>query len=77
MIEAKALEFRIKPKLEQKILIWKTFGCCRFVYNHLLAERIEYEKIHKGKVNNTTPAHLKELYPFLKKLILCLLLILS
>lgn len=67
MKESKTLEYRIKPNKEQKILIWKTFGCCRFVYNHLLAERIEYEKIHKGKVNNTTPAHLKELYQFLKE----------
>ena len=57
---SKCMEFRIKPTMEQKILIWKTFGCCRFVWNNLLGERIGYEKINKGKLLNTTPAHLKK-----------------
>ena len=29
---SKCMEFRINPTMEQKILIWKTFGCCRFVW---------------------------------------------
>ena len=37
----KAYKFRIYPNKYQKQLINKTFGCCRFVYNHYLAERIE------------------------------------
>jgi putative transposase len=41
--------FRIYPNAAQEILIKKSFGCCRFVYNHYLAKRIEaYEK--EGKL---------------------------
>ncbi len=29
---SKCMEFRINPTMEQKILIWKTFGCNRFVW---------------------------------------------
>ena len=60
IIVSKCMGFRIKPDDEQKILIWKTFGCCRFVWNHLLDERIGYEKVNKGKLLNTTPAQLKK-----------------
>ena len=34
-------KFRIYPTPEQKNLIQRTFGCCRFVYNHYLARRSE------------------------------------
>ncbi len=37
----KAYKFRIYPNKKQKEIIAKTFGCCRFVYNHYLAKRIE------------------------------------
>ena len=65
IIVSKCMEFRINPTKEQKILIWKTFGCNRFVWNHLLDERISYEKLNNGKLLNTTPAHLKKDNPFL------------
>ena len=65
IIVSKCMAFRINPTMEQKILIWKTFGCNRFVWNHLLDERISYEKLNKGKLLNTTPAHLKKDNPFL------------
>ena len=65
IVVSKCMEFRIKPTKEQKILIWKTFGCNRFVWNHLLDERIAYEKENKGKLLNTTPAHLKKDNQFL------------
>ena len=65
IIVSKCMEFRIKPTREQKVLIWKTFGCNRFVWNHLLDERISYEKMNRGKLLNTTPAHLKKENPFL------------
>lgn len=32
-------KFRIYPTPEQATLIQKTFGCCRFVYNHFLDQR--------------------------------------
>ena len=65
IVVSKCMEFRINPTDEQKILIWKTFGCCRFVWNHLLDERISFEKMNKGKLLNTTPAHLKKENTFL------------
>ena len=55
IIVSKCMEFRINPTEEQRILIWKTFGCNRFVWNHLLDERISYERMNKGKLLNTTP----------------------
>ena len=33
-------KFRIYPTREQEKLMQRTFGCCRYVYNHFLAERI-------------------------------------
>ena len=35
----KCLQFRIYPDAAQQVLIWKTFGCCRYVYNEALAAR--------------------------------------
>lgn len=32
-------KFRIYPNREQENLMQRTFGCCRYVYNHFLAER--------------------------------------
>lgn len=44
-IPMKAYKYRIYPNKKQEELIHKTFGCCRFVYNHYLAMKIEkYEK---------------------------------
>ena len=41
----KAFKYRIYPNEKQKILIQKTFGCARFVYNYYLDKRIkEYEE---------------------------------
>ena len=41
----KAYKFRIYPTKKQKETIAKTFGCCRFVYNHYLDARIKlYEE---------------------------------
>jgi len=36
----KSYKFRIYPTKTQQVLIQKTFGCCRFVYNYFLNERI-------------------------------------
>ncbi|MEV2389926.1 IS200/IS605 family element RNA-guided endonuclease TnpB [Paenibacillus larvae] len=36
MLRHKAYKFRIYPNKEQEILIVKTIGCSRFVYNHFL-----------------------------------------
>lgn len=47
----KSYKFRIYPNESQRILIEKTFGCCRFVYNHYLAKSIEDYKL-TGKMNS-------------------------
>ena len=44
----------------------KTFGCCRFLYNQMLNDKIrEYEATKKMLRN--TPAMYKKAYPFLKE----------
>src|SRR5690625_2252665 len=69
----KAFKFRIYPNKEQKELLAKTFGCVRFVYNKMLAERKEtYEKFKddKEKLKEQkfpTPAKYKDEFPFLKE----------
>ena len=69
----KAYEYRIYPTLEQIILINKTIGSSRFIYNRLLEERknvyIDY-KDDKEKLKNykyQTPASFKEEFPWLKE----------
>ena len=47
----KTYKFRIYPNKTQEVLLNKTFGCTRFVFNHMLAERKEtYEKLKDDKV---------------------------
>ncbi len=66
----KAYKFRLYPNGEQKVLIHKTFGCVRFVYNHFL-DKCTKDKYTKGfDMCN----ELKELYvefPFLKEVDSC------
>ncbi|CCF12583.1 transposase, IS605 OrfB [Brevibacillus laterosporus GI-9] len=38
MIVNKVYKFRIYPNKEQEILIVKTIGCSRFVFNHFFAQ---------------------------------------
>ena len=49
----KAYKFRIYPDEEQKILIAKTFGCVRFIYNKMLGDKIEYYHQTQKNLNNT------------------------
>ena len=61
-----AYRFRIYPNREQEVLLAKTFGCCRFLYNQMLNDKIrEYEATKKMLRN--TPAMYKKAYPFLKE----------
>lgn len=44
-----AYKYRIYPTKSQEVLLAKTFGCCRFVYNRALAVKTTlYEKEKKG-----------------------------
>lgn len=40
----KSYKYRVYPNKDQKILISKTFGCARLVYNLLLSDRIDHYK---------------------------------
>ena len=62
----KAYKFRIYPDEEQKILISKTFGCVRFIYNKMLGDKIEYYHQTQKKLNNT-PAQYKAEFEWLKE----------
>lgn len=65
-------KYRIYPNKEQQIFIEKTFGCCRFVYNQLLAYKKDlYEKEKKtiGKFDcvNYCNQILKSQYSWLRE----------
>lgn len=62
----KAIKYRIYPTTEQRVMFTKTFGCCRKVYNLMLADKIEGYKA-TGKFHTVTPAKYKEDYPYLKE----------
>ena len=62
----KAIELRLYPNKEQQILLSKTFGCCRKVYNLALAEAIESYK-QAGKFNHRWYTAYKEEYPYLNE----------
>lgn len=47
----KAYKYRIYPNKKQKEQLAKTFGCCRYVYNHYLAKRIEKYEADKSTFN--------------------------
>lgn len=58
----KACKFRIYPTKEQEILITKTFGCSRFVFNHFLAKWNEtYQETGKGLTYNSCSHQLTQL----------------
>ena len=63
---SKAYKFRIYPDKKQEELLAKTFGCCRFIYNIMLDDKIkEYEATKKMK--KMTPAAYKKEYMWLKE----------
>ena len=47
----KAYKVRCYPTEEQKVLIRKTFGCCRWYWNQALSDNIKYYEEHKKKKN--------------------------
>lgn len=68
----KGYKYRIYPNEQQEILINKTFGCCRFVFNHYLNERIESYKLGKKSLNYNNNANdlknLKKEFEWLKEI---------
>lgn len=62
----KAIKYRLYPTTEQEVMFAKTFGCCRKVYNLMLADKIACYKETKS-FGKQTPAMYKTEYPFLKE----------
>lgn len=74
----KSYKFRLYPNAEQRELIEKTFGCCRFVYNKILSYKIEKYKndnitLSKFDCNNYCNSVLKKQYNWLKEVDKCAL----
>lgn len=69
----KAVKLRMYPKKAQQTQIRKTIGCCRFIYNQMLAERKDtYERLKEDKKalyhhKYKTEKDYKADYPFLKE----------
>ncbi|WP_242269165.1 IS200/IS605 family element RNA-guided endonuclease TnpB [Bacillus cereus group sp. BfR-BA-01352] len=62
MLVNKAYKFRIYPNKEQEILIAKTIGCSRFVFNHFLGMWNDtYKETGKGLTYNACSAQLPQL----------------
>lgn len=66
VIKIRAYKIRCFPTEDQKQLILKTFGCCRWYWNQALSDNIKYyEENKKSKIN--TPAFYKKEYEWLKE----------
>lgn len=62
MLVNKAYKFRIYPTKEQEILIAKTIGCSRFIFNHFLDQWNDlYKKTGKGLTYNACSTELTQL----------------
>ena len=67
----KAYKYRIYPTSEQRLYLAKTFGCTRFIYNQMLADRIKSYEENKDldikAIKYPTPAQYKKEYEWLKE----------
>lgn len=61
----RGFKFRIYPNQEQSVLINQTFGCCRWMWNHMLSDKIEAYKTDKINLK-VNPANYKTDFPWLK-----------
>jgi len=50
---SKGFKYRIYPNKEKIIQLAKTFGCCRFVYNQILAKKIELYETSNMSISKT------------------------
>ncbi len=65
-VRQRAIKYAVYPTPEQESIIQKTFGCCRFVWNHMLGdEQTFYAATDRHFI--VTPAHYKTEYPFLRE----------
>ena len=66
----RAYQFRLYPNKEQEMLIYKTFGCTRFVYNYCLDLKRKNKYLTKFDLIKELP-RLKKEHPFLKEVDSC------
>ncbi|WP_296210735.1 IS200/IS605 family element RNA-guided endonuclease TnpB [Psychrobacter sp. UBA3480] len=62
----KAYKIRLYPNAEQQVFFAKSFGCSRFIWNKMLADKIDHYKATKTTLNNT-PAQYKKEFEWLKE----------
>ncbi len=62
----KAYKVRLHPNDEQQTFFAKSFGCTRFIWNKMLADKIEHYKITKTTLKNY-PAQYKKEFEWLKE----------
>ena len=62
----RAIKYRAYPTPEQQVLLSKTFGCVRFVWNHMLTDARQFLN-ETGTFFIPTPAKYKKEFPFLKE----------
>ena len=62
----KAYKMRLYPNDEQQIFFAKSFGCTRFIWNRMLADKIDHYKKTQTTLNNT-PAQYKAEFEWLKE----------
>lgn len=61
----RAVKCRIRPNKKQKEQMEKTFGCCRFLYNRMLNDRMMGDVL--GEPVRPRPAMYKKEYPWLSE----------
>lgn len=59
-------KYRLYPNKEQQEYFMKCFGCVRFIYNRMLADKIKYYEDTKKMLNNA-PAQYKKEFEWLKE----------
>lgn len=62
----RAYNVRLYPNEKQKVLLSKTFGCCRKVYNCMLEARQKYYEL-TGKAGKSKPTDFYDDFPFLRE----------
>lgn len=62
----RAIKYRAYPTSEQQVLLSKTFGCVRFIWNHMLTDAQQFLD-EAGTFFIPTPAKYKKEFPFLKE----------
>ena len=62
----KAYKIRLYPTDEQQVFFAKSFGCARFIWNRMLADKIAHYKIHNKSLKNY-PAQYKKEFEWLKE----------